>query len=65
MLRRRNEALAEAVAPRVASTLLARIEAIPEQRFAEELEAAGCWATCPTTASIPSRCESFRARPRR
>jgi DNA processing protein len=57
LLGRRNEALAEAVAPRVASTLLARIEAIPEQRFADELEAAGCWATCPHDRFYP---ESLR-----
>lgn len=60
LLRLRNEALAEAVAPRVASTLLARIEAIPEQRFAEELEAAGCWATCPHDRFYP---ESLREVP--
>jgi DNA processing protein len=60
LLGRRNEALAEAVAPRVASTLLARIEAIPEQRFADELEAAGCWATCPHDRFYP---ESLREVP--
>jgi DNA processing protein len=60
LLGHRNEALAEAVAPEVASTLLARIEAIPEQRFVEELETAGCWATCPHHRSYP---ESLREVP--
>lgn len=46
LLRLGNEALVEAVAPKVASTLLARVDALPERSFAEELEAANCWATC-------------------
>lgn len=41
-----NEALVEEVAPRVASTLLARVEALGGGHFAERLQAAGCWATC-------------------
>lgn len=41
-----NEALVKLVAPQVASTLLARVEALPESHFAAGLEAANCWATC-------------------
>jgi DNA processing protein len=46
LLRLDNEALVEAVAPKVASALLARIEALPESHFEQELRDASCWATC-------------------
>lgn len=41
-----NEALAEAVAPKVAAVLVARVEALPESHFTDELGAAECWAIC-------------------
>ena len=46
ILRLSNEALVERVAPDVAPTLLARVEALPEHYFADALRAAECWATC-------------------
>jgi DNA processing protein len=46
LLRLGNEALLERVAPQVAATLLARVEALPERYFADSLRAAECWATC-------------------
>lgn len=46
LLRLSNEELAEVVAPKVAKQVLARIEALPEERLAEELLLAGCWACC-------------------
>lgn len=46
LLRLDNESLVEAVAPSVGSTLLARVEALPEPQLYDELEAAHCWATC-------------------
>jgi DNA processing protein len=46
LLRLSNEDLAEVAAPKVATHLLGRVEAIAEQRFEEELAGAGCWACC-------------------
>jgi DNA processing protein len=46
LLRLADEDLVAAAAPKVAAQLLGRVEAIPERRFGEELEAAGCWACC-------------------
>lgn len=46
LLRLDNETLVGLVAPKVASTLLARVEALTEGYFADELRAADCWATC-------------------
>ena len=46
LLRLGNEDLVEVAAPRVAAQLLARVAAMPEQRLAEELAAARCWACC-------------------
>jgi DNA processing protein len=41
-----NKELAGAAAPRVASQVLARIEALPERRLRADLAAAQCWAVC-------------------
>ena len=60
LLRLGNEALVEAVAPKVASTLLARVDSLPERSFAEKLEAADCWATCRHDPFYP---ESLREAP--
>lgn len=46
LLRLSNEELVEVVAPKVAKQILARIEALPEERLVEELLLAGCWACC-------------------
>lgn len=46
LLRLSNEDLLAAAAPKVAGQLLARVEALPEGHFEEELGAAGCWASC-------------------
>jgi DNA processing protein len=46
LLRLCNEDLAEAAAPQVAAHLLARVAAISERSFEEELAAASCWAIC-------------------
>lgn len=55
-----NEALVETVAPKVAATLLARIESLPESYFTDELKAANCWATCRHDPFYP---ESLREAP--
>jgi DNA processing protein len=41
-----NQDLAEAVAPRVAEHLIARIDALTESHLNDELATAGCWAAC-------------------
>jgi DNA processing protein len=46
LLRLANEDLLAAVAPKVATQLLARVEALSERHLAAELAAARCWATC-------------------
>lgn len=46
LLRLDNAALVEAVAPDVAATLLARIDALNEGYFAGTLRAADAWSTC-------------------
>jgi DNA processing protein len=46
LLRLSNEDLVEVAAPRVATQLLGRVEALPERRLADELAVAGCWACC-------------------
>lgn len=46
LLRLSNEELVEAAAPKVAGQLLARIEALGEERLHEELLLAECWACC-------------------
>jgi len=46
LLRLSNEDLLGVAAPKVAGQLLARVEALPEKRLAEELLLAECWACC-------------------
>ena len=46
LLRLSNEDLIEVAAPKVAEQLLARIEALGEERLDKELALAGCWACC-------------------
>ncbi len=46
LLRLSSEELADAVAPKVAEQMLARVEALPERQLADELRAAQCWACC-------------------
>ncbi|MGN6259001.1 MAG: DNA-processing protein DprA [Solirubrobacterales bacterium] len=46
LLRLSNEELVEVAAPKVATQLLARIDALPEERLIEELLLAECWACC-------------------
>jgi DNA processing protein len=46
LLRLSNEDLVAVAAPKVATQLLARVAAISEQRLAEELAVARCWACC-------------------
>ena len=46
LLRLSNEELAEVTAPKVAAQLLARVAAIPERQFEDELSDARCWACC-------------------
>jgi DNA processing protein len=54
LLRLGNEDLAAAAAPQVAAQILARIEALPEERLREELDEAGCWACCRHDPLFPS-----------
>jgi DNA processing protein len=46
LLRLSNDDLLAAAAPKVAAQLLGRVTALSERHFAEELEAARCWACC-------------------
>ncbi|HET9162834.1 MAG TPA: DNA-processing protein DprA [Solirubrobacterales bacterium] len=46
LLRLGNEDLAEAVAPKVAGQILARVSALGEERLYGDLEGAGCWGCC-------------------
>jgi DNA processing protein len=46
LLRLSNEDLIEVAAPKVAAQMLGRIEALSEERLAEELLLADCWACC-------------------
>jgi DNA processing protein len=46
LLRLSNEELLEVAAPKVATQMLARIEALSEARLVEELLMAECWACC-------------------
>jgi DNA processing protein len=41
-----DQTLAAAAAPQTAEQILARVDAIPESRFLEELEEGNCWACC-------------------
>ncbi|HEU5106378.1 MAG TPA: DNA-processing protein DprA [Solirubrobacterales bacterium] len=54
LLRLSNENLVAAAAPNVASQVLARIEALSEDRLHEELALADCWACCPHGDGYPS-----------
>ena len=54
LLRLDNERLAAAVAPRVASEILARVAAVPEERLCDELAAAECWACCKHDPAFPT-----------
>lgn len=53
LLRLSNQDLVAAAAPKVATQLLGRIEALSERSFAEELLMARCWATCPHDEFYP------------
>jgi DNA processing protein len=46
LLRLSNEDLLEVAAPKVAAQMLARVEALSEERLVEELLLAECWACC-------------------
>jgi DNA processing protein len=46
LLRLSNTDLVEVAAPKVAEQLLARVDALPEERLNDELGLAGCWACC-------------------
>jgi DNA processing protein len=46
LLRLSNENLVEVASPKVAAQMLARVEALSEERLVEELLAAECWACC-------------------
>jgi DNA processing protein len=46
LLRLSSEDLAAVAAPKVAGQVLAQVEAVPERRLEEDLEAAECWACC-------------------
>lgn len=53
LLRLGNEDLADAVAPKVASRLLAEIAVIPDDHLRAELHAASCWACCHHDPAFP------------
>jgi DNA processing protein len=55
LLRLSNEDLLEAVAPKVTAQMLARVEALTEERLLEELAMAGCWACCRHGALYPAQ----------
>jgi DNA processing protein len=54
LLRLGNEELVEAVAPKIAEQILARVAAVPEDRLYADLEEAGCWACCQHDPLFPS-----------
>lgn len=54
LLRLSNENLVSAAAPTVANHLLARVDALSEDRLREELALAECWACCPHGEGYPS-----------
>jgi DNA processing protein len=58
-----NETLVEEVAPKVASTLLARVEAFEGGYFAEQLELGDCWATCLHDGFYPESLAAIPAAP--
>ncbi len=54
LLRLSNEDLVEVASPKVAAQMLARMEALSEERLIEELLAAECWACCRHGALYPA-----------
>jgi DNA processing protein len=54
LLRLSNLDLAEAAAPRVATQVLAEVEAVAERRLERDLDAGGCWACCRHDALYPA-----------
>ena len=63
LLRLDNAALVEAVAPKVASALLARIDALHESYFADALRAVDSWATCRHDPFYPASLHELQAAP--
>jgi len=53
LLRLSNEALAEAVGPKIAVQVLSQVAAVPENRLAADLLAAQCWACCRHDSRYP------------
>ncbi|HWC47428.1 MAG TPA: DNA-processing protein DprA [Solirubrobacterales bacterium] len=53
LLRLSNEDLIEVAAPKVAQQMLARVEALSEERLLEELLLAQCWACCRHSTLYP------------
>jgi DNA processing protein len=54
LLRLPSADLAEVAAPRVASQVLARVEAVPASQLEQDLDAAECWACCRHDALYPA-----------
>ena len=54
LLRLSNEDLADAAAPKVATQVLAQVEAVPERQLYEDLFAARCWGCCCHDPRYPS-----------
>ncbi len=54
LLRLSNEDLAAAAAPKVASQILAGVEAVPESRLVADLSTAQCWGCCRHDDGYPS-----------
>lgn len=63
LLRLDNAALVEAVAPKVASTLLARIDALHAGYFADTLRAVDAWSTCRHDPFYPASLHELPAPP--
>ncbi len=58
-----SDDLAVAIAPAVATRLLAAVESASEDRLATSLEAAGCWAVCRHDPLYPGRLRDLPAVP--
>ena len=58
-----NRDLVRLAAPKVAEQMLARVAAISEERFTEQLTLAGCWATCHHRDDYPSSLRPLDDRP--
>lgn len=63
LLRLDNGALVEAVAPKVASSVLARIGALRESHFSDALRLADAWATCRHDPFYPASLHELPAAP--